>query len=165
MSAGAARRVKQLAAGAAGLVFAQSMLGAFVRHSDAGAACLDIPLCLGRVVPPLVNTPITVHFLHRAIAVVATVVVIGLAAWARRTGVPKPLRSALDLAALLVVVQFGLGVASILTVLAVTPVSLHSLGAALLTVVLVHVATRAHLATKCEGAAARPTDAELVAKA
>ncbi len=103
-------------------------------------ACPDVPLCLGQIVPPLVNTPITAHFFHRVLAVVTAVAVLGIAWWARRAGVPAPLSRWLDGAAALVVVQVGLGVASVLTVLGVTPVSLHSLVAALLLVCLVHVA-------------------------
>jgi len=139
-------RLGSLGTAAAGLVFAQSLLGAYVRHTDAGMSCPDVPLCLGRVVPPLVNHLIIAHFFHRVLALVATLLVIGLAVWARRAGVPVRLRRWLDAAALLVLLQVGLGAASVLTVLAVVPVSLHSLGAALLVVTLAWVATRARVA-------------------
>jgi heme A synthase len=125
------------------LVFSQSVLGAMVRHMDAGMACPDVPLCLGRVVPPLVNAPITVHFLHRVLAVVVTAGVIALAAGARAIGASARARRSLDLAVALVVVQVGLGVASVMTVLAVPPVSLHTLVAAALVATLAHVATLA----------------------
>ncbi len=153
-----AARAATLATVAAGLVFAQSVLGGLVRHMDAGMSCPDVPLCLGRVVPPLVNTPITVHFLHRVLAIVVTAFVLYLAVWARREAVPRLLRAALDAAAVLVLVQVALGVASVLTVLAVVPVSLHTLVAALLLVTLVHAATVARLAPEQAGArAARAT--------
>ena len=134
-------------AAVAGLVFVQSILGAFVRHSDAGLACVDFPLCLGQVVPPLVNTPITVHFLHRALALIVTAAVISLAVWARRTGQSGEVTRWLAAAVVLVLVQAGLGVASVMSFLAVVPVSLHSLGAALLVTVLSYVAARASFAT------------------
>lgn len=139
-------RLRTAAGIAAGLVFAQSVLGALVRHTDAGMACPDVPLCLGQVVPPLVNLPITAHFFHRVLALLATAAVIGVAVWARKAGVPASLQKWLDAAAVLVVLQVALGVASVLTILAVVPVSLHTLVAALLLVTLVHAATSAHVA-------------------
>lgn len=143
MSPDEARTLRGLATASAVLVFVQSVLGGLVRHMDAGMACPDVPLCLGQVVPPLVNGPIVSHFVHRILAVAATVVVLWMAGWAIRRDVPRRLRRWVLTAAALVVVQVGLGVASVLTVLAVTPVSLHTLVAAALLSVLVAVATLA----------------------
>ena len=137
---------------AAGLVFAQSVLGALVRHMDAGLACLDFPLCLGRVVPPLVNAPITVHFAHRVLGMIVAVVVLAFAVRVYRADSPERVRRWATVAAGLVLVQVGLGVASVVTRLAVFPVSLHTLVAASLLAVLVHVATLTHTTE-----ASRPT--------
>jgi heme A synthase len=137
---GPTRDVAGLAWISAGLVFAQSVLGGLVRHMDAGMACPDAPLCLGQVVPPLVNAPIVTHFAHRVLALVATVIVLALAAKVWRSGAPAALRRAAALAAVLVVAQVVLGFASVLTVLAVTPVSLHTLVAAALLATLVILA-------------------------
>jgi heme A synthase len=134
--------LRRLAWTAAGLVLVQSVIGALVRHMDAGIACPDVPLCLGRVVPPLVNAPITVHWAHRVLALVAAATVLALAARARRLGAPAGVRRWTDAAGGLVVVQVALGVWSVLSVLAVPPVSLHTLVAAVLLATLVHVATR-----------------------
>jgi heme A synthase len=128
----------------AGLVFVQSALGALVRHTDAGLACVDFPLCLGRVVPPLVNAPITVHFAHRVLGMVAALVVLAFVFWAHRVGATERVRWWLMVAATLVVAQVALGVVSVVTRLAVVPVSLHTLVAAGLLAVLAHVATQAH---------------------
>jgi len=136
-------KLRSLASIAAVLVFAQSVLGALVRHTDAGMACPDVPLCLGQVVPPLVNLQITAHVLHRALAIIATVAVLGVAWWVRTHEVPGRVRRWAYLAAFLVLVQVGLGVASVLTVLAVAPVALHTLVAAALLSTLVIVATLA----------------------
>ena len=133
------RGVGTLAWTAAGLVFVQSVVGGLVRHTDAGMACPDVPLCLGRVVPPLVNTPITLHFTHRVLALVVTATVVAVAVRARRPGVPQLVRRWTDIAVVLVVTQVGLGVASVMTVLAVPPVSLHTVVAAALLATLVHV--------------------------
>ncbi len=123
------------------LVFVQSVLGALVRHTQAGMACPDAPLCLGRVVPPLGNPLVAIHFTHRVVAVVAAASVIWLAAWAMRAGAPRVVRSWASWAAVLILIQIALGFISVLTGLAVLPVSLHTLVAASTLAVLVHVTT------------------------
>lgn len=123
----------------ASLVFAQSVLGALVRHTDAGMACPDAPLCMGQWVPPLESSLVTVHFFHRVLGVVAAGAVLALAAWAVRRRAPAPVRSWTFWAGVLVVLQVTLGFVSVLTGLAVVPVSLHTLIAALLLVILVHL--------------------------
>ncbi len=139
--AGEGRRLTALAGASAVLVFVQSVLGALVRHTDGGMSCPDIPLCLGQVVPPLVNIQITSHVLHRFMAVVATVAVLLLYRWALRAEVPTHVRRAAAGAVALVLVQVGLGIASVLSILAVPPVSLHTLVAAALLSLLVGLAT------------------------
>lgn len=142
---------------AAVLVFAQSVLGGLVRHMDAGMACPDAPLCLGRLVPPLGNALVAVHYLHRILGLVAAVAVIGLALWASRTRAPHSVRSWASWAAVLALIQVALGFVSVLTALAVVPVSLHSLVAASLLVVLVHVTTLGWIRSpRAETAAAGP---------
>lgn len=125
----------------AGLVFVQSVLGGLVRHTDGGMSCPDVPLCLGQVVPPLVNIQITSHFLHRGVAIVTTVAILALAVWIHRVAAPRFVRRAALAAVALVLVQVALGVASVLTILAIAPVSLHTLVAAALLSLLVGLAT------------------------
>lgn len=137
------RKLRTLAIASGGLVFVQSVVGGLVRHTDAGMACPDVPLCLGQVVPPLVNTPITLHFSHRVLALVATGAVLWMTAWALRSDLPGRLRRWAVAAGVLVVAQVALGVLSVTTVLAVTPVSLHTLLAATLLSVLAAAATLA----------------------
>ena len=135
---------------AAALVFVQSVLGGLVRHMDAGMACPDAPLCLGQVVPPLVNAPIVAHFFHRVLALVVVLAVCALAYRVHRSDAPRRVRRWALAAAALVLAQVALGFASVLTVLAVVPVSLHTLVAASLLSVLVHVATAAEPARRRE---------------
>jgi len=104
-------------------------------------SCPDVPLCLGRVVPPLVNIQITSHFFHRAVAIAATFLILAMAGWVIRAGIPTRIRDLVLAAAALVLIQVGLGVASVLTILAVAPVALHTLVAAALLSVLVAAAT------------------------
>jgi heme A synthase len=138
---GASTRLTGLAALAAGLVFFQSVLGALVRHTDGGMACPDLPLCLGQVLPPLINIQITSHLFHRLLAIVTALLVIGIVTWAHRVEVPKVVRKWLVAAGVLVVLQVALGVAAVLMTLAVAPVSLHTLGAAGLVSILAWVST------------------------
>jgi heme A synthase len=153
--------VRRLGLAAAILVFAQSVLGALVRHTQAGMACPDAPLCLGRVVPPLDNPLVAIHFAHRVTALIAAVFVIWLAAWTTRAGAPRAVRAWASWAAVLILIQIALGFISVLTGLAVVPVSLHTLVAASTLAVLVHVTTlgwaaRATPATQRSGVGAAP---------
>jgi heme A synthase len=139
-----ARRLRRFAAIAAGAVLAQSVLGGLVRHLGAGMSCPDAPLCLGRVVPPLVNPLITAHFFHRVLGLAILGGIIALAVWAARADLPAAVRRWTTVAAWLAVLQVALGFTSVLTRLAVVPISLHTLVAATVLVVLVHVATVGH---------------------
>lgn len=141
---GASLRIR--AGAAAAVVFVQSVIGALVRHTDGGLSCPDVPFCLGQVVPPLVNIQITSHFVHRLMAVVATAAVVLLAVWVFRSEVPRRVRACVAAALGLVFVQVALGVAAVLTFLAVPPASLHTLGAASLLAVLVAIATMGSMA-------------------
>ena len=138
---GARRRLRVLAGTAVGLTFAQSVLGAAVRHMDAGLACPDVPLCLGEWVPPLVTSEVAIHFSHRVVGIVLAVVVLGLGAYAIRVLGPSVQRQLSAAAAATVLAQVVLGVLSVSTVLSVPAVSLHTLGAAGLLALLVALTT------------------------
>ena len=117
-------------------VFAQSVIGALVRHTDSGMACPDLPTCIGEWVPPLDNRLIAIHFTHRVVAVLVTLLVLTLAIRLLRSDAPMRVRRAATAAIGLVLAQFTLGLLSVTSALAVVPVSLHTLGAALLLVTL-----------------------------
>lgn len=130
---------------AAGAVFVQSVIGGVVRHTDSGMACPDFPTCLGQWVPPLETHFVAIHFTHRVLALLATAAVVVLAWRLIRAKAPPRLVRLAGLGIALVAVQFALGVASVFTILAVVPVSLHTLGAAALIALLVHLATLGYL--------------------
>lgn len=146
--------VRKWGAAAVILIFLQCVLGGLVRHMDAGMACPDAPLCLGALVPPLGNALVAVHFVHRVVGVLAAVAVVGLAAWTMRAQAPEAVRSWASWAAVLTLVQVALGFVSVLTTLAVVPVSLHTLVAASLLATLVHVTSLGWLGAGVEEKAA-----------
>ena len=58
------------------LVTCQAVLGAYVRHSDAGLACPDFPTCLGYWIPPELSGIILNHYAHRTLAYLITLIAI-----------------------------------------------------------------------------------------
>jgi heme A synthase len=136
----AAASLRRAALAAATLTFLQSLVGAAVRHTDAGMACPDVPLCLGKWIPPFSHGLVTLHFSHRVLGflVLGAVLLTGhLAFWRgqslrfRRIGVAVSLVAG---------AQVLLGFLSVHYRLAVVPVSLHTLLAATLLTLLVVLA-------------------------
>lgn len=124
-----------------GLVFLQSVAGALVRHTDAGVACPDIPLCLGRIIPPLDHPLVQIHFAHRALGLVVGLVTVGLVfrIFARATN--QRVRFLAWGLSSLVVAQILLGYVSVGTQLSPPAVSLHTLFAATLLALAVTLTT------------------------
>ena len=158
MAPSTAAGVRRWGLTAAVLVFAQSVLGALVRHTEAGMACPDAPLCLGQWLPPMDSPLVALQFTHRVMALVAASAVIWLAAWTLKAGAPAVVRSWASWAAVLILVQVALGLVSVVTGLAVVPVSLHTLVAASTLAVLVHVTTLGWAAKAVQGSP-RPSKA------
>jgi heme A synthase len=129
------------ALGASGLVFFQSLLGAAVRHTDAGMACPDVPLCLGQWVPPLTEPLVALHFTHRVMAFVALAAVLWVGHIAYRKVERWDVRGLGLLVSGLVLAQVLLGFLAVYFRLAVVPVSLHTLLAASLLTLLVALTT------------------------
>src|SRR3989442_4190396 len=97
-----------------------------MRHTGAGLAIPDVPLAFGRLVPPILSFEIAVHFAHRAGALLVAAAVLCLA-WRvlrRHRARPELVRPAL-LSIVLVAIQIGLGIAAVLTPLAVLPAPAH----------------------------------------
>jgi cytochrome c oxidase assembly protein subunit 15 len=120
------------AALATGVVFLQLALGAVMRHIGAGLAIPDFPLAAGRLIPPFDTPGVAVHFAHRLGALVVLAAVVRVVLRARRSGEARLVRTA-SLALALVVVQIGLGGATVLSGRAVVPTTAHvAVGAAVL---------------------------------
>lgn len=102
--------LRRMAAATTALVYTQVLVGATMRHSDAGLAIPDFPLVFGGLVPPQWTPQIAVHYAHRVGALIA------LAAIAMTSGHVwshyrdrKELRRPATLLAALVLVQISLG--------------------------------------------------------
>jgi cytochrome c oxidase assembly protein subunit 15 len=118
------------------LLAIQIIWGAFVAGMRAGHASDTWPLMFGRLVPEglvttagdLINAPITVHFLHRSLAyaVAASALFIALRLWRAGAGV-----RALALGGA-VLAQFALGVATVLSGVAIPLGVAHQATGALL---------------------------------
>lgn len=144
---------------AVALVFATMVSGALMAGLDAGPVFATFPLMNGRWIPEDVlaeqpwyvnfgENPITVHFLHRVLALAAAVAV--AAAWwrwlrsaaadrARRAGPDRWLGHALLLA---LVAQVALGAATAMAGVPLVPALLHQAGAMVLLTICLWLAHR-----------------------
>jgi cytochrome c oxidase assembly protein subunit 15 len=131
--------LRRMAAGTTALIFIQIILGAAMRHTDAGLAIPDFPLMFGRLVPDRWDPKIAVHFAHRVGAVVVSLAIVATASrvWRHHAGRRELTRPA-TLALALGAVQVTLGALTILSQRAVWINSLHVVcGALVLTTSLV----------------------------
>lgn len=138
--AGGVVGLRRIALAGAILTFLQSVLGAAVRHMDAGLVCPDVPLCLGQWVPPLETATVAVHFGHRVVGILLLVSLCVLAVRAMKDLEPSAARTLALSSGALVVLQVTLGFLSVYMRLAVIPVSLHTLLAATILTLTVAVA-------------------------
>jgi heme A synthase len=147
--------VQKWTVAAAGVVFVQMVLGAYMRHLGAGLACVEVPLCKGSIWPPsdVAWAALRIHMVHRLMAVAVFVVVTIAATATFRAAKGRPGLRALAIAApLLVCVQIALGLLSITTFLDAVPVTAHlGVAAALLaTLFSLHVVARGPIGATVE---------------
>jgi heme a synthase len=103
-------RLRRMATLTTALVFVQIVVGAAMRHTDAGLAIPDFPLMFGHLVPDHWSPKIAVHFAHRVGALIVTLSVVSTLAhiWAHQRQ-QRRLTSPAALLASLVAVQVTLG--------------------------------------------------------
>ena len=123
--------------------------GGFVAGLDAGRVYNTFPLMGGQVIPPgyllprigwrnAFENPAAAQFNHRVLALTTATLLLILAAFGRRVPVPAALRRATTLGAVVVLVQVGLGITTLLLKVPVTLGVLHQVTAlAVLTAMLV----------------------------
>ena len=149
---------------AAGAVFLQLVLGAWMRHSDAGLAIPDFPLSYGNLfppsgaeglswineqrrefydLPPVEVSQVWIHFAHRAGALLAgfTVIVCGIHMLRAHPG-DRRLREPAIVMMMLVTVQFLLGALTVWTGKGVQIATAHVATGALLFCACVFIAAR-----------------------
>lgn len=98
------------------VIYIQIVVGATMRHTGAGLAIPDFPWAFGRLIPPMWNAPVAIHYAHRVGAVVVTLLVlaaIGHVLYHHRSR--RELRRPSLLLAALVTVQIALGALTVLT--------------------------------------------------
>jgi cytochrome c oxidase assembly protein subunit 15 len=160
----AAGKTRLLILAAAGAVFLQLVLGAWMRHSDAGLAIPDFPLSYGRLVPPggsgglswineqrlddydlppVVASQVWIHFAHRAGALLAGIVVLACGFHVLRTHRDdRRLREPAIVMIMLVLVQILLGALTVWTGKGVQIATAHVATGALLFGTCVFTAAR-----------------------
>ncbi len=111
---------------AVGVTFCQLLLGALMRHLDAGLAIPDFPTSFGNLVPPFGNLPndqtapfpvthhelqlkVALHFAHRCGAIVVAGALIVLTAFARRQAGSREVRQLCRALHALLATQLTLG--------------------------------------------------------
>jgi cytochrome c oxidase assembly protein subunit 15 len=108
--------LQRIAVVTTGAIYLQILVGATMRHTDAGLAIPDFPFVFGGLVPPAWTMPIATHYAHRVGALLVSGLVLATAGhvlfhhWAR----PELRRPALLLIALLAA-QIGLGGLTVLS--------------------------------------------------
>ncbi len=137
------RGLRRFALAVAALVVVTVLSGALVAGLDAGFSYNTFPLMDGRLVPDgmlamqpvaanFLDNVITVQFDHRVLAVTTAIMSVIAWAWARRARLPA--RAALAFRALLAAtwLQMALGIATLLSVVALPLAAAHQAGALVL---------------------------------
>jgi len=118
--------LRKVATTTTALVYAQILVGATMRHTDAGLAIPDFPLMFGHVLPDHWDPKIAVHFTHRLGALIVSLAALSTVGhiWYHHRGVSRLTRPAALVTALLCV-QVTLGAYTVLTQRVVWINSLH----------------------------------------
>ena len=108
--------LQKVAATTTGLIFLQILVGAVMRHTDAGLAIPDFPWMFGHLIPDHWDPKIAVHFAHRVGAALVTISVFATVGhiWYHHRARPELMRP-VSLISGLVVVQVTLGALTVLT--------------------------------------------------
>jgi len=103
-------QLRVVAAATTAVIYAQIIVGATMRHSDAGLAIPDFPLVFGGLFPPEWTPQIAIHFAHRVGAMIVTLAIAATVGhvWYHHAARPELRRPAAILACL-VLTQITLG--------------------------------------------------------
>jgi len=115
----------------AGVVFFQLIVGAVMRHSMAGLAIPTFPWVFGGILPPFWNFNVTIHYIHRVLAL--AVFGVSLFYFFRTRGLKNGVvKNLSNLILALVCFQGLLGASIIWSTRAAVPTTAHVLGGALI---------------------------------
>jgi cytochrome c oxidase assembly protein subunit 15 len=108
--------LRTVATATTAVIYIQILIGATMRHTDAGLAIPDFPLMFGHLIPDHWSAKIAVHFAHRVGALVVTTAILATAAhvWYHHRARARLTRPA-TVIMLLLVVQVTLGALTVLT--------------------------------------------------
>jgi cytochrome c oxidase assembly protein subunit 15 len=125
--------VQGLCATTTAAVYLQLIVGALMRHTNAGLAIPDFPLALGHIIPPFTSDKVVIHFAHRLGAVLVTAMVVWTFGRIARSYSHHSLllRPAIVML-ILVGIQLTLGALTVWTAKAITPTTAHVLTGALI---------------------------------
>jgi cytochrome c oxidase assembly protein subunit 15 len=70
------RTLQKVAIATTATIYLQILLGATMRHTDAGLAIPDFPLAFGHLIPPHWDAKIAIHFAHRVGALIVTTMIL-----------------------------------------------------------------------------------------
>lgn len=137
------------------VIACQIALGGWVSTHYASLACIDLPYCNGKLIPPMhfdqLNTDlITIHMLHRFGALITATVIGFLSFWLLRLKDYKALGGVL---LSLVLIQLSLGILNILWLRPVYIALLHLSVAILLLLTMITAVVKAHVESR---ASSRP---------
>jgi cytochrome c oxidase assembly protein subunit 15 len=127
-------------------IYAQIIVGATMRHNDAGLAIPDFPWAFGRLVPPFWSWPIAIHYAHRVGASIVTVLILATIGHVFHRHRRPELRRASLLLLILLAVQVTLGALTVLSGKHYIINSLHVVTGGLVLVTSLVLTLRAHRA-------------------
>ena len=139
------RDLRVVASATTALIYLQILVGATMRHSDAGLAIPDFPLVFGGLVPPEWTAKIAIHYAHRVGAAFVALAIVATAGhvWYHHRSRPELRRPAALLVAL-VVAQVTLGALVVLTGLNVAINTAHVVTGALVLATSLVLTLRSH---------------------
>jgi cytochrome c oxidase assembly protein subunit 15 len=155
--------LRRIATATTAVIYAQILVGAVMRHSDAGLAIPDFPWMFGQVVPDHWDPKIAVHFAHRigALFVVLFVIATSAHVWYHHRNRRELMRPAV-LMVLLVATQVTLGALTVLSQRDVWINSVHLVNGALVLATSIVITLRSWQVRFAEGARLLKPDATAV---
>jgi cytochrome c oxidase assembly protein subunit 15 len=109
----------------AALVYFQAALGAYVRHLEAGQACPDFPMCLGRWIPSFRDPGVLAHFSHRLVGFLVLLTALAVHRFLLRGPLFRGKRALGTLFVVLMAAQIAVGALVVLSKLQFLAAALH----------------------------------------